>query len=513
MKKLFFLLCMLMTYCLHAQNSKKTVIINFKINDSTIQGEDIRILYSKLNISMYSLDINYKDKYVIKCVGNQLRLEIKDAKPIGYLQFNIDGYRSNNIYNQQISSCVLLVEAGDELNLDLNQGKLSFTGKNAEKYNCQVEASLITPGYNCPSGTNICDCILKEINASEEMYNKQVNILNSFKSTITKSVYNQLKFNYRFKSKFYLIDDFYSGWLYSDSLSRHEYSSCFKKYIYQGDNSVNKQEVARSSKANHVKKDIPQIDDLVNEQMALNSSSYLDFCFAKEICSIYAQEEAIKFNRENSFYKLFNNIKSRYKGVLRDGIIVKSLDHCPGDSLHIYLTQALKVIKNPNYLVLLNEKKRKVKGMIVYNFSLPDTSGNRVNLSDLKGKVVLMDIWFTGCHGCAVLNHNLAPVYEAFKDNSKVVFLSACLDKSKEGWVGSMKSGIYTHPGSTNVYTNGQGESHELMKYYGFQGGPHMLLIDKNGKLWRGDEFKISKSDGKAYQEVIDEINSALNAK
>jgi hypothetical protein len=490
MKYLLFMLCTLFTCSVYAKPSKKIISINFEINDTSIEGNDFQILYSQTQ----RFTPEYSDEYIAKCSGKKIHLEIgANLTSIGYLKFNIDGYRSNSVYNQQIIEVSLLVEAGDEVNIRLDEGKVSFFGKNAEKFNCQLKAEGMVESTfkSCPLGTSTYNCIKERLRAIDEMYTQSLNILKSTRSKITESLYNQLDFNYTFKRKYQSLSVFMDTWRMADSLTRSDYTSYFNKYFL-----------------------LPgKLDTVVNEQMALNSGTYLDYCYEKEKCLIYAPSSRYDFTKENSFNKLFTNILSSYTGSIRDRILERCLHACPGDSLDYYLTNSLKIVKDPISLKEVDKMKRGVKGMPAYNFSLPDVTGKLIKLTDLKGKVVMMDIWFTGCHWCGVLNTNMAPVYKVFKDNPNVVFMSICLDKSKEAFVNSVKSGVYTDSGSSNVYTNGQGEGHDLMKFYGFRGAPHQLLIDKNGKLWKGDNFKISNKDQRAYQEVIDEINAALAVK
>lgn len=102
----------------------------------------------------------------------------------------------------------------------------------------------------------------------------------------------------------------------------------------------------------------------------------------------------------------------------------------------------------------------------------------------LKGKVVILDFWFTGCGGCAYLNKQMTPVYEYYKNNPEIVFVTIAIDKDMEMWkkIG-LGSGLYTHEGSVNLYTNGLGREHPIIDYYGITGFPTMIIIDKEGRV------------------------------
>lgn len=62
------------------------------------------------------------------------------------------------------------------------------------------------------------------------------------------------------------------------------------------------------------------------------------------------------------------------------------------------------------------------------DFSATDIAGQSLKLSDLKGKVVLLDFWATWCPPCRVEIPNLLEIYRQFK-NKKFVLLSVSLDR------------------------------------------------------------------------------------
>ncbi|UYQ90970.1 TlpA family protein disulfide reductase [Chitinophaga horti] len=119
-----------------------------------------------------------------------------------------------------------------------------------------------------------------------------------------------------------------------------------------------------------------------------------------------------------------------------------------------------------------------------FPFELKDTLGRVVRLDDFKGKVVYMDFWFTGCKGCVQVAKGLhEAVLPVFKADTNVVFLAVSLDINFLQWKKSIRAGLYTSEGETNLYTMGMGGDHPIYKHYGFSGAPQTLLIDKQGLL------------------------------
>src|SRR5690606_19740840 len=145
-----------------------------------------------------------------------------------------------------------------------------------------------------------------------------------------------------------------------------------------------------------------------------------------------------------------------------------------------YLYSASEYITTQPYrhLVLSLCSNRRV-GKAAYNFSLPDSSGNLVRLTDFRGKAVVIDFWFTGCIPCRNLKEMMEPIVQSY-DKDEVVFVTISIDKSAEVWKEQgIKSGLYTHNGGVDLFTNGQGWNAPVVKRYNLTSVPSLLIIDK----------------------------------
>lgn len=105
-------------------------------------------------------------------------------------------------------------------------------------------------------------------------------------------------------------------------------------------------------------------------------------------------------------------------------------------------------------------------------FSYPDISGKKVSLADLKGKLVLIDLWATWCGPCKAEEPYWEKLNEQFKGKD-IAFVGISVDQDKKAWDKYVPEknlkGIQLHAGPGN----------DLSAAYKVTGIPRYMLIDK----------------------------------
>jgi cytochrome c biogenesis protein CcmG/thiol:disulfide interchange protein DsbE len=120
------------------------------------------------------------------------------------------------------------------------------------------------------------------------------------------------------------------------------------------------------------------------------------------------------------------------------------------------------------------------------DFTLADSKGASIRLSDYKGKVVLLDFWATWCHGCKTEIPWYMEFQQKYRDKGLAV-IGVAMDE--DGWK-SVKP--YIEETKIN-YTIVVGNE-ELAKKYGADSLPVTLLIDRDGKIAESHAGMVDKA-------------------
>ena len=128
------------------------------------------------------------------------------------------------------------------------------------------------------------------------------------------------------------------------------------------------------------------------------------------------------------------------------------------------IARYIELNKNPNI------------GENYVDFEMEDTNGETKKLSDLEGKLVLLEFWSSNCGPCRKENPNLVKTYKKFKPKGFEIF-AVSQDTKKESWLKAIEKDKLPWLQVSDL----KGRDNSASLVYGINGIPDNFLIDPSG--------------------------------
>lgn len=135
-----------------------------------------------------------------------------------------------------------------------------------------------------------------------------------------------------------------------------------------------------------------------------------------------------------------------------------------------------------NAIAMLDHSSQSAVGVEAPEISGTTPEGDRVSLSDLRGKYVLVDFWSSTCTWCRAETPNLRRVYETFAGDHFTV-LGVSEDVEREPWLHAIREDKVTWP---QILLDKDAIS-PTNRVYNIRGIPQILLLDPEGKILHRD--------------------------
>lgn len=469
MKLLMFMSCLCLAF-LGALAQNNTAMISGKI-DKTI-GKD------SVTLKMYH-------KGYFENAPESTAIYKSAVNKDGFFIFKLSGINNPVYFDLLLGSSSLytqLVAAGDNYMIyaDSNQLKMKISGKGAIKVQVSMELANLSMKIKNRYPKNDPNFIVENFKLKDSVFLIQLALINQKKQLLGEQVYQIML---------------------ADIVAENVSKSFYITHYLKGKDA--KPFLNRLKDYSDPVQLLSQIELLSNTENAAHS-----FDFVPNMIYKYRFDSCFMKERLYEIAKSYAYFTTHYKGALKTKFQVYLANSSKATVQEQHYTDSLlKADLDPFYKTILNRlRSRFTAGTVAYPFILKDEKGRDVALSDFKGKVILLDFWYTGCPACPQIVPHLEKIKARFFTD-KFVVLSVSIDKDIIKWKQSLRGGLYSIKKSVHLYTGGQGASHPLINYYGIRAFPHVLLIDSDGLL--GQVPLDPRSDGGKDLQIL--IEKYLN--
>lgn len=392
-----------------------------------------------------------KHSYIFRIAVNSRPLNIL----LLFREKTIDRKHANML--NQLAMFNYYIQKGDNVFINENNGAFIFSGKGSTKYNLIYKLNQIDKKFD--TGVSWDDPYGAKVyfQRKDSAFLNKMRILEVYKKKLEPAIYSIIK-----------------AQIIGDNLSKG-------LFVYSLPDSLIR--LAKSDLRNY-KNFIPSKyydTRQLNTQNSLKYSGAYTFGLRQKFLYDSCTYPQPRFTIKRSFNYFLHN----FSGGLRERLLFNEiyLNRESTEDITNYVRLSLNVIKDRKFRAILKEiEKQRMPGAPAYEFSLPDTSGKIRTFSEFKGKVVLMDFWFTGCGSCLRSAPYIRKMEEYFK-GQPIVFITINDDNSKQLWLKNVRTRKYTSEYSLDLFTDGKAFKSDINKYYNVEYCPVLILIGKNGKL------------------------------
>lgn len=198
-----------------------------------------------------------------------------------------------------------------------------------------------------------------------------------------------------------------------------------------------------------------------------------------------AKKAEIDFTAMIDNMKVFtkNFVKEHNSSVVSAYITLLQLaNQIEGDELDSIVVKFPQEISNSEYVIKLKEiavgMKKTAIGAVAPDFTMNDPNGKPIQLSSLRGKVVMIDFWASWCAPCRQENPNVVKLYQKYNTKGFEI-IGVSLDRTKEDWVQAIKDDqlSWLHVSDLQYTQNA------VARLYSVNAIPQTYLLDKEGKI------------------------------
>ena len=257
-----------------------------------------------------------------------------------------------------------------------------------------------------------------------------------------------------------------------------EPSTTYQAYLSEGANYYIRGGKLNDSYTAHMKK-----SDSLRISIANLQERYDAMRTAKKLRSASLVNDTLRREQETlrtltiDFLSRNDNIITAY--TLYSNIVMR--DASLAETRKLYSTMG-EGAKNTQYGRMIKERITRMAktegGASAPDFTLPDTLGNMITMSSVKGKIKIVDFWASWCGPCRLNNPSLRKLYEEFHSKGLEI-IGVSLDTNKAAWKKAIeKDGLCW----INV-SSLKGWKCDIVSLYSVKGIPALFVLDEDNNI------------------------------
>ncbi len=168
----------------------------------------------------------------------------------------------------------------------------------------------------------------------------------------------------------------------------------------------------------------------------------------------------------------------------------------------------ITALQEESRLKMLKEIQNSMLNETSPSFALVTLDGRKVDITDLKGKVVVVDFWATWCGPCKASFPGMQKMVTKYKDNPDVKFVFIDTWENEENKQKAVNDFITANKYTFDVWMDNE---NKVVEQFKVEGIPTKFVIDKSGVI-RFKSVGFNGSDDKLIQELTAMIDLAGNS-
>lgn len=167
----------------------------------------------------------------------------------------------------------------------------------------------------------------------------------------------------------------------------------------------------------------------------LNQDKYLDVAVVRNVLGYIAGESDTEWGKGIT---LSAKTKELYDAEKYVDILRKEINTQVADSVRQYIATMKHAEFATEVEAKLKQASRLLPGQPAFDIEMKDVNGKVCHLSDLKGKVLYVDLWATWCGPCCAESPHFESLSKEYQGKD-IVFVPISTDTNKKAWLDYIK--------------------------------------------------------------------------